>query len=83
VDEYVCDHNQGELSLKRRGEKPGVEVKGLVAPKWGNLTAGPFVGPIDLWTKWTSEVLELRSGWTLPIEKIRWLRKFDTAQRAK
>src|SRR6266481_3714212 len=81
VDEYLYDHSQIELGLKRRGGKPGVEVKGLVAAKWGNLTAGPFVGPIDLWTKSTSEVLELRSGWTVPIEKIRWLRKFDTARQ--
>src|SRR6266446_9094261 len=81
VDEYLYDSTQIELSLKRRGGKPGVEVKGLVAAKWGNVTASPFVGPIELWTKWTSEVLELKSGWTVPIEKIRWLRKFDTAKQ--
>jgi hypothetical protein len=81
VDKYLYDRSQVELGFKRRGAKPGVEVKGLVTAKWGNLTATPFVGPIDLWTKWTSEVLELRSGWTVPIEKIRWLRKFDTAKQ--
>ena len=81
VDEYLYDRSQIELGLKRRGGKPGVEVKGLVTGKWGSLIASPFVGPIELWTKWTSEVLELNSGWTVPTEKIRWLRKFDTAKQ--
>ena len=81
VDEYLYDGNQIELGLKRRGGKPGVEVKGLVAAEWGKLTATPFVGPIELWTKWTSEVLELNSDRTVPIKKIRWLRKFDTAKQ--
>jgi len=80
-DEYLYDQSQIELGLKRRGGKPGVEVKGLVAAKWGDLTASPFLGPIELWTKWTSEVLELRAGSTVPIEKVRWLRKFDTAKQ--
>jgi hypothetical protein len=82
LDEYLCDKKQGELSLKRRGGKAGVEVKGLVAAQYGNLAATPFVGPIELWTKWTSEVFELSSALTVPIEKIRWLRKFDTGRQS-
>jgi hypothetical protein len=35
------DRGQIELGVKRRGGKPGVEVKGLVAPRWGNVTADP------------------------------------------
>jgi hypothetical protein len=83
VDDYLCDHNQSELSLKRRGGKAGVEVKGLVAAHWSKVTsdANPFVGPIELWTKWSSEVLDLGSGSTIPIEKIRWLRTFDTGKK--
>jgi len=81
VDEYLYDAKQIELGLKRKGGKPGVEVKGLVAAAWGNSSVNPFAGPIDLWTKWTSEVLELDSDLTVSIEKIRWLRKFDTAKR--
>jgi len=79
VDEYLCDVNQGELGLKRRGGKKGVEVKGLVAVTWGGLAAAPFVGPIELWTKWSSEPLELNAHSTVATEKRRWLRKFDTA----
>src|SRR5947207_3561754 len=76
VDEYLYDLNQIELGLKRRGGKSGVEVKGLVTAASGRLNANPFAGPIDLWTKWTSEALDLKSDLTVAIEKIRWLRKF-------
>jgi hypothetical protein len=78
VDEYLCDVNQAELGLKCRGGKKGVEVKGLVAVTWGGLSVGPFVGPIELWTKWMSEPLELNPHSTVATEKRRWLRKFDT-----
>ena len=37
----------------------------------------PFAGPIEIWSKWTSEPLELNS--VVTVEKIRWLRKFDTS----
>jgi hypothetical protein len=75
VDEYLLDPNQRELGLKYRANKPGVEVKGLVGITTHGLAAKPFVGPIELWTKWTSQPLSLAS--TIPIEKRRWLRKFD------
>src|SRR6266496_485145 len=80
-DEYLCDPNQSELGLKRRGGKTGVEVKGLIVGTFGHVAVNPFVGPIELWTKWTSEVLELKLGSTVPIDKIRWLRKFDTTKQ--
>ncbi|HVR25358.1 MAG TPA: hypothetical protein VMU26_18795 [Candidatus Polarisedimenticolia bacterium] len=78
MDEYLCDGRQSELGLKRRGGKPGVEVKGLVDLSFSTLDAGDFVGPIELWTKWTTEILELESKLTIPVKKVRWLRKFDT-----
>jgi hypothetical protein len=81
-DDYLYDGSQIELGLKRRGGKAGVEVKGLVAAAWGNLSANPFTGPIELWSKWTSEALELALDRTVPIEKVRWLRKFDTTKQA-
>lgn len=79
VDEYLCDRNQFELGLKKRGGKLGVEVKGLVSDRWGQLSAGPFSAPIELWTKWASEILELKEALVIPIEKTRWIRKFDTS----
>jgi len=78
LDEYLLDDQQVELSLKRRGGKPGVEVKGLVAVTWGSLMVGPFAGPVELWTKWTSDPLELTKP-TIAIKKQRWLRKFNTS----
>jgi hypothetical protein len=76
VDEYLSDCSQVELGLKRRGGKTGVEVKGLVTAEFAFLNVPPFVGSIELWSKWTSEALDLKA--TIPVEKIRWLRKFDT-----
>lgn len=76
-DEYFRDPGQGELGLKRRGGKPGIEVKGLVAADWSTLAAAPFTGRVELWTKWTSEPLKVTS--TILTKKTRWLRKFDTA----
>jgi len=79
TDEYLRDPNQDELGLKRRGDKPGVEVKGKVAIMERGLAAEPWVGPIELWTKWTSKTLKLDSASTVTTEKVRWLRKFDTS----
>jgi hypothetical protein len=77
-DKYLRDASQSELGLKLRGNKKGVEVKGLVVVIWGGLTVQPFAGPVELWTKWTSEPLELNSNSTISVAKLRWLRKFDT-----
>jgi hypothetical protein len=72
------DAGQPELGIKSRGGKQGIELKGLVAAIWDGLTVGPFEGPIELWTKWTSAQLALPSNSTISTEKQRWLRKFDT-----
>jgi hypothetical protein len=77
-DLYLRDPGQVELGIKQRGGKTGIEVKGLVVSAFGSLQASPFTGPIDLWSKWTSESLELRPEATIAIQKLRWLRKFDT-----
>jgi hypothetical protein len=77
-DDYVRDPNQDELGIKRCGEKPGVEVKGLVASRPTSLSAEPFVGSIEIWTKWTSEGLRIDPALTIVTRKLRWFRKFDT-----
>jgi hypothetical protein len=77
-DNYLRDANQTELGIKLRGGKPGIEVKGLVSRVSGGLLTEPFIGPIELWTKWTSGALELNPASTIVTEKIRWIRKFDT-----
>lgn len=77
-DEYLRDPKQVELGIKRRGggKISGIEVKGLVECL-GDLAAGPFAGPIELWTKWVSEPLKIDGAPTIRIKKQRWLRKFD------
>ncbi len=79
VDEYLNDPEQPELGLKVRGSATGVEVKGLIAAIRDDLRVSPFAGPIELWAKWTSEVLQLNSVPTISTEKQRWLRTFDTS----
>lgn len=77
VDVYLRDDQQEELGLKNRGQKAGVEVKGLVEEGRVDLDVGPFRGPIQIWCKWTSERLTLEGKATVSLEKRRWLRKFD------
>jgi hypothetical protein len=79
LDEYLSEAGQVELGVKLRGGKKGVEVKGLVESLFEELTVPPFVGAIELWTKWTSHALVLNSGVTVATKKRRWLRKFDAA----
>lgn len=77
-DEYLYEPKQTELGLKRRGEKPGVEAKGLVTvlPQPSDMI--PFVGPIEIWCKWPLLTLKLSDVSIVTTKKIRWLRKFDT-----
>ena len=77
-DDYLRDPNQNELGIKCRGEKSGVEVKGLVSPGATSLSAEPFVAPIEIWTKWTSDALRIDPALTIVTRKLRWLRKFAT-----
>jgi hypothetical protein len=77
TDRYLVDRKQTELGIKLRGNKPGVEVKGLVARLAHGCTEHPFVGPIEIWTKWSSEPLSLGEHGLTVVDKRRWLRKFD------
>src|SRR5262245_48779035 len=87
TDIYLRDVSQTELGLKLRDKNKeddsGVEVKGLVEIRGNSLAEGPFSGGIEIWTKWTSTSLTRRSlqaglSGTVKIDKLRWLRKFDT-----
>jgi hypothetical protein len=76
-DAYLRDATQQELGIKARAGKT-IEVKGLVTVVWNGLRAGPFAGPIEIWTKWTAAALTLDPRTTIETRKRRWLRKFDT-----
>jgi hypothetical protein len=56
---YLRDPARTDLGIKERGQKPGVEIKGLVAVL-APIAAGPFAGGVELWCKWSSEVMRLR-----------------------
>jgi hypothetical protein len=79
-DVYIFDPDQVELGIKVRGDRPGLQVKGLVA-RTGHLSEGPFRGDVEIWTKWTSEKLTLPAA-TILASKTRWLRKFETREGA-
>lgn len=78
VDEYLLDPNQAELGLKKRGSKPGIEVKGLLQILQGAIRDFPFTGDIQLWSKWSSEILSVNGLVTLSTQKTRLIRKYDT-----
>jgi hypothetical protein len=80
-DEYLHEPDQIELGMKRRGEKPGVEIKGLVTTLPHPSDVAPFVGPIEIWCKWQSLGLVINDLPIVRVRKVRWLRKFETNGR--
>jgi len=81
-DVYLHDPAQGELGIKKRGSKAGVEVKGLAGHfTLGDLPSWPHVRP-EIWCKWSSAPLDISAYSTVSTNKIRWLRKFDTSSGA-
>lgn len=77
TDRYRRDAEQEELGIKLRGSAPGCEVKGLVAVL-APLSRAPFVGPGQVWTKWSTEALRFEPDELVATTKLRWIRKLDT-----
>lgn len=76
ADLYLLDEEEPTLGVKERGGKPGLEVKGLV-------TELPPVAPFlnakpQLWGKWSTKTATLQGVPTVRLQKLRWMRKFDT-----
>lgn len=80
-DVYLRDPARPELGIKQRGNEPGVEIKGLVAVRAPS-ASGPFPGRVELWCKWSSDVLRLRDLPAVTTVKTRWLRKFAASRDA-
>lgn len=76
IDVYLRDPGQTELGIKRRGANPGVEVKALVSVVRDGVAARPFEGPVETWTKVSTEALDFTPSVTT--QKVRWMRTFDT-----
>lgn len=79
TDIYLADPNQTELGVKTRGEKPGLEIKGLIAVPGDTLAFASYEIPIELWSKWSSEPLAFDTKTGIQLDKTRWLRRFDIA----
>jgi hypothetical protein len=70
------EEDTSSLQLKERGGRPGIEVKGFVCD------LAP-VAPFDkatpqLWRSWSTAKLALSGGQAIKLQKLRWVRKFDT-----
>jgi hypothetical protein len=76
--EYLRPQNEPELGIKKRGSKPGVELKGLVSIlRYPELM---FLAPYcELWCKWKSNAIDVPRTNSMATEKVRWIRKIDTS----
>src|SRR5262245_20234800 len=78
VDEYLSQTDQSEMSAKIRGERSGLEIKGLVAVCQSE--AVPFAPLIDLWCKWSLPPSALEIAKKVIVQKTRWLRTYDATR---
>ena len=80
IDEYLSQTNQSEVSIKKRGGRPGVEIKGLIAVCRSELV--PFAPYVELWCKWRLQASALEMTKRMIIQKTRWIRIYDTSGAA-
>lgn len=76
TDLYLRDVRQAEIGIKLRGNKPGYEIKGLVA-ELEPIDAAPFHGAGEIWSKWSIENLKFDARELIAIAKLRWMRKLS------
>jgi hypothetical protein len=79
IDRYGPQQGEPEISLKKRGERPGFEVKGLVATR-GSPELEPLAPHIEIWCKWSCLIPGFNLTDKQPVTKTRWLRQFDTSK---
>jgi hypothetical protein len=75
IDQYLLLTDQSEISIKRRGENPDVEIKGLVATLRNE--RGSFAPHVELWCKWRVQASALDITGKAVVRKVRWLRTYD------
>jgi hypothetical protein len=78
VDRYIPQRGEPDIGLKRRGDKPDFEVKGLVTTR-RSPELEPLAPHIEIWCKWPCTIPAVKTG-DLAVTKTRWLRKFDTSK---
>jgi hypothetical protein len=79
IDRYVSQRSEPEISLKKRGNKPEFEIKGLVTTRRAS-ELEPLAPHIEVWCKWSCTIRGLKLPDDLAVTKTRWLRKFDTSK---
>jgi hypothetical protein len=79
VDRYIPQRGEPDISLKRRGDKPDFEVKGLVTTR-RSPELEPLAPHIEIWCKWSCTIRGLKLADEVAVTKTRWLRKFDTSK---
>src|SRR5262245_9814083 len=81
TDRYLSQPNTAEISIKERGDTPGLQVKGLVATRRSPALASG-TSHLEIWCKWSCTIPGLKLTDEVAITKTRWLRQFDTSKPA-
>src|SRR5262249_53133999 len=69
LDDYLVDHQQSALSIKKRSSGSIVVIKGLITARDQTLRFANCTAQIELWAKWPISALDLSSGRVVAIEK--------------
>ena len=78
TDRYLPQPNEAEISIKKRGDTSGLEVKGLVTTRRSPALAA-IASHFEIWCKWSCTIPDLKLTSKMTITKQRWLRQFDTS----
>jgi len=81
TDRYLPQPNAAEISIKERGDTPGLQVKGLVATRQSPALAS-VASHVEIWCKWSCTIPRLILTDEVAVTKTRWLRQFDTSKPA-
>ena len=78
IDKYLLQRHEGEIGIKERGGKLGLEIKGLVGIVSESLLAS-LTPHVEVWCKWSCASSGLKLLDEITTTKTRWLRTFDTS----
>ena len=79
TDRYLFQPNTAEISIKERGDTPGLQVKGLVATRQSPALTS-VASYVEIWCKWSCTIPRLILTDEVVVTKTRWLRQFDTSK---
>jgi hypothetical protein len=76
IDAYWVDTQYDSVGIKIRGNKPGLEIKGLLSAELDHQISSSAKGMIEVWSKWTCGHTLPASTTLVSVSKRRWLRKY-------